>query len=1018
MNSTLYDHLKNTTIDAYVVSDMTGRIIDVNRTACSMYGYSREELLSLRISDIEHQFSPREIRAQVIKLQECGYDRFESRHACKDGSLIDVEISVTFIEESLSFIAFHKDITDRKNAEKELESEIAFRRALFDHSPDGMLVIDMSTTGFLEFNTAAHEQLGYTRHEFARLSIADIEVKETREETSERIKTVIRDGMADFETLQRTRNGDIRNVHVTAQLIHVQEKPVYFCIWRDITDRKKEEAILYEKEQYLQAIIDTTPECIKLLDRNGQLVMMNPAGLRMIEADSLDQVKGARVSMLVTEEFRPEFDLLTGNVFAGESCSLVFEATGLKGSRIWLDTLAVPLYDVDGTVSALLGITRNITGRKKAEADLKHSHELMQYVIEHMQGAVAVHDRDMKYLFVSQRYLDDYKITEKNIIGKHHYEVLPDLPQKWRDVHQRVLAGEILGADEDSYPRDDGTLEWTRWECRPWYEADGSVGGIIIYTELITERKQAELAILDSRQQLMDIIEFLPDATFVVDNDKRVVAWNRAIEEMTGVSKENMIGRGDYAYTIPFYGDRRPNLIDLLECDREELKTKYSNVYKIGEALCAEAYTQAIYGGKGAHILAVVAPLYDLAGHKTGTIESIRDITSFKHAEEERLAFEKQLLHAQKLESLGVLAGGIAHDFNNILMTIIGNADLAMMRMHKESPATENLLNIEKAAARAAELAKQMLAYSGKGKFVIESLDLNILIHEMLHMLEVSISKKAVLRQNLMPNIPAVEADATQIRQILMNLVINASEAIGDKSGVIAINTGCMDCDKSYLKNVWMDENISEGLYVYLEVSDTGCGMSKETLGKLFDPFFTTKFTGRGLGMAAVLGIVRGHNGAIKVYSELNKGTTFKILLPASNRPVEIFNSSISHDDWKGSGTVLLVDDEETVRGIGAEMLKELGYTVITACDGREAVRIFRDQPDISLVLLDLTMPHMDGEQCFRELKQIKPGIKVIMSSGFNEQEVTEKFMGKGLAGFIQKPYKLSTLHDILRGSL
>jgi PAS domain S-box-containing protein len=394
---------------------------------------------------------------------------------------------------------------------------------------------------------------------------------------------------------------------------------------------------------------------------------------------------------------------------------------------------------------------------------------------------------------------------------------------------------------------------------------------------------------------------------------------------------------------------------------------------------------------------------------------SSNDITERRMAGEEKQKIEQQMLHAQKLESLGVLAGGIAHDFNNILTAIIGNADLALMRINKESPAVDNLHRIEQAAARAADLAKQMLAYSGKGKFVVENIDLNCLLAEMLHMLEVSISKKVVLRLNTHQHLPLVEADATQMRQIIMNLVINASEAIGDKSGVIAITTGCMDCDRSYLKDVWLDENLTDGLYVYLEVADSGCGMDRDTLAKLFDPFFTTKFTGRGLGMAAVLGIVRGHRGAIKVYSEPKRGTTFKILLPASSRPAEIFNGEEEKEHREGSGTVLLVDDEETIRGIGSEMLKELGFTVITACDGREALELFRSTPDIAFVILDLTMPHMDGEQCFRELRQLDPNVKVIMSSGYNEQEVTQKFVGKGLAGFIQKPYRLSTLQDAIR---
>lgn len=390
-----------------------------------------------------------------------------------------------------------------------------------------------------------------------------------------------------------------------------------------------------------------------------------------------------------------------------------------------------------------------------------------------------------------------------------------------------------------------------------------------------------------------------------------------------------------------------------------------------------------------------------------------RDISEETKLAAEKEQIEAQMLHAQKLESMGVLAGGIAHDFNNILTSIIGNADLALMRLTPESPVVDNLQRIEKAAERASDLARQMLAYSGKGRFVIESIDINRLVEEMLHMLEVSISKKVVLRLNLHRPIPTIEADATQMRQIIMNLVINASEAIGDKSGVIAITSGCMECDRNYLKDVWLDENLIDGLYVYLEISDSGCGMDKETMTKVFDPFFTTKFTGRGLGMAAVLGIVRGHKGAIKVYSEQGKGSSFKILLPAGSRPEEIFNFTGS-DNWSGEGTVLLVDDEETIRALGSEMLRELGFRVLTAEDGRHALEVLKEHDDVSFVILDLTMPHMDGEQAFREIRRLRPDMKVIMSSGYNEQEVTQRFVGKGLAGFIQKPYKLSTVRDVI----
>ncbi|MEW6427577.1 MAG: transporter substrate-binding domain-containing protein [Thermodesulfobacteriota bacterium] len=514
----------------------------------------------------------------------------------------------------------------------------------------------------------------------------------------------------------------------------------------------------------------------------------------------------------------------------------------------------------------------------------------------------------------------------------------------------------------------------------------------------IGERIKSEKAALASEQRFRELFQNVADPVYIADLSGKIIAANDQACTELGYSREELLRTH---VTNLDTGEIGPDRVAAFFRDHPDAQTftfESCHRRKDGSTFPVELKARVI-DFEGSRALLGVA----------------RNLSERKQAEEHRLRLEQQLLHAQKLESLGVLAGGIAHDFNNILTAIIGNADLAIMRLNPESPALDNLQRIEKAACRAADLAKQMLAYSGKGKFVVEVIDLNRLVEEMGHMLEVSISKKAVLRYNLTRPLPAVRADATQLRQIIMNLVINASEAIGDRSGVIAVTTGCMDCDRSYLNHVWLDENLSEGLYVYLEIADSGCGMSKETMAKIFDPFFTTKFTGRGLGMAAVLGIVRGHRGAIKVYSEEGKGSTFKVLLPAADRPAELFNHPGGGEDWRGSGTALLVDDEETVRAIGREMLKELGFSVLTAADGREGLEIFKQHPEIAVVILDLTMPHLDGEQTFRELRKLKPDIDVIMSSGYNEQEVTQKFAGKGLAGFVQKPYKLSELRRALQ---
>ncbi|RCK78859.1 MAG: Chemotaxis protein methyltransferase CheR [Candidatus Ozemobacter sibiricus] len=267
--------------------------------------------------------------------------------------------------------------------------------------------------------------------------------------------------------------------------------------------------------------------------------------------------------------------------------------------------------------------------------------------------------------------------------------------------------------------------------------------------------------------------------------------------------------------------------------------------------------------------------------------------------------------------------------------------------------------------------------------------------------------------------LPAVEADPTQMRQVIMNLVINASEAIGEKDGQIIIATGARECDEPYLRETWPNDPLPAGRYVFLEVADNGCGMDRDTLTRIFDPFFSTKFTGRGLGLAAVLGIVRGHKGGIKVYSEVSRGTTFKVLFPATPRQAVGPSPGEAASEWGGQGVVLVADDGEEIRQVARAMLEELGFTVLTAVDGKMALALFREaHPRPVLVLLDLTMPTMGGEETYRLLRQIDLTVPVVMMSRFNEQEVSQKFLGRGLAGFVQKPFDLAALRQAIRRAL
>jgi PAS domain S-box-containing protein len=389
-----------------------------------------------------------------------------------------------------------------------------------------------------------------------------------------------------------------------------------------------------------------------------------------------------------------------------------------------------------------------------------------------------------------------------------------------------------------------------------------------------------------------------------------------------------------------------------------------------------------------------------------------RNITDRKAAEAEHRSLERQFQQAQKLESLGLLAGGIAHDLNNLLVGILGNADLLAAELQDHPGAKTGLGDIERAALSAAALCGQLLAYCGKGRFTVQAVDLSALAAEMSQMLEIAVSKKADLQYKFTHPLPAVEGDPSQIRQIIMNLITNASEALGDRPGTIAIGTGVVSCSRLFLSQCVLGEGLPEGQYAYFEVRDTGCGMDRETMAKMFDPFFTTKFTGRGLGLAGVLGIVRSHKGLIKVDSELNHGSTFRVMLPASTRPADMLEGEGAHaDEWRGQGSILVIDDEEHVRVVAERILSRAGFSVLTAGDGRVALETFRRHADeIRGVILDLTMPEMSGEQVYEKLKEIGRDVPVLVSSGYSEQDVRLRFAGDGCLQFIQKPYRVQEL--------
>lgn len=498
-----------------------------------------------------------------------------------------------------------------------------------------------------------------------------------------------------------------------------------------------------------------------------------------------------------------------------------------------------------------------------------------------------------------------------------------------------------------------------------------------------------------------------PDPMLIVDSDGILFQVNTQLEELFGYGKDELLGK-PIEILVP----------DTIKTEHTALRNSFNLAPRtrlMGESVELKARRK---DGSEFPLTISLSPLKTSDGLLV--IAAIHDLTARKAKEKEQREQEIQLQHGQKLESLGVLAGGIAHDFNNLLTSILGHAGLALKHAPTESALRSSILEIEQTAERAAELIMQMLAYSGKGHFTIQPLNLSTIVEEMSHLLQTAISKKAVIRYDFFADLPDINGDATQIRQVVMNLITNASDAIGERSGIITLRTGMLRVDKKYLMTTEIFDELAEGSYAYLEVSDTGTGMDAATQAKIFDPFFTTKFTGRGLGLAAVMGIVRGHKAAIKLYSEVERGTTFKVLFPCSDvaRPAKD-DAFDQIKDWKGKGKILIVDDEESIRGFLCSMLQSIGFEVLEAEDGRKALTVFEENAeDISLVLLDLTMPHLGGEETFMELRRIRDDVPVVLMSGYTEEEVTSLFAGKGIAGFLQKPFRIDTLHEILHTTL
>ena len=921
----------------------------------------------------------------------------ELRLQSSGGSLVPVYVSVANLildgAERLCIIV--TDLTEQKRNEAIVDAE-KLALSILEQAAEAMLVVDPEgaiTRASRAAELLAGESVALRKFDDVfRISLGNGDAYPFQKLLSAAIRSHAIKGL---EATARMPDGRKIDLRLSAATLSGADSEVSGCVVTliDITDSKRRERQL----KFQADILETTAEAVIAIDPHRRVIFWNAGAERIYGVGRADALGKPLAELYRWSWLNPADEQLADaalqgkGMWTGESIHVRTD-----GTQVAVSSTVNVIGEEHG--GGMFAVVRDITKRKNAEAAARENDLQFRILADSIPQLAWMADEKGWIFWYNRRWYEYTGTTPEEMEGwgwrkVHHPDHLESVVERWK---KHLDIGEEW---EDTFPLlgNDGQFRWFLSRAQPIRNSHGEVVRWFGTNTDITERRAAEEALRESEARFRRLYE--ADVVGMVCCDvEKVFEGNDLFLEMVGYSRQDLeAGKILWRQMTP------DEYLHLDERAMEELAATGS----------CKPFEKEYFRKDGSRVPILIAATL-LQTSPLRWLCVILDLT-------ERKTLEKKLFEKQKLESIGLLAGGIAHDFNNLLVGILGNASMAQELLPSGNPAAEAVEGIVQASERAAHLTRQMLAYSGKGQLVIEPVDLSNLARAVTKLVQSSIPNQIAVHLELAPDLPPVEADEGQMQQVIMNLVINAAEAIGKDAGLISVRTSVQAVDAHFIREQLDGPEFEPGTYVRLEVSDTGSGMDEETKTRIFDPFFTTKFTGRGLGLAAVAGIVRGHKGAIQVRSVPGKGSTFFVLFPAARlaavkpepppRPADT--------EVEGADTVLIVDDEQVVLRTAKRALERRGYTVLQAESGPDAIEMLKDGKErISVVVLDLSMPGMSGQEALLELRRIKPEIEVIVSSGYNESEALRIFSGQKISGFLQKPYTSARMAEKIKDAL